>query len=111
MNRITKRSRLGLVKVKKIETVVKADIVDRVYEKIGFTRNQAAEAVDIVFDEIKAVLGQGDNVRIVGFGSFNLRDKKARSARNPKTGEPITIEPRRVLTFKPSKQLLIETDR
>jgi len=100
-----------LAKFKEIDTVVKSDLVDRVYEKVGFTRQQAAEAVDVVFHEIKEVLGQGENVRIVGFASFNLRDKKARNARNPKTGEPITIQPRRVLSFKPSKQLLTITNR
>ena len=91
-------------------TVVKADLVERVYEKVGFTRQQAAEAVDIIFDEIKNVLGNGENVRIVGFASFNLKDKKARNARNPSTGEPIVIQPRRVLSFKPSKQLLLSTN-
>ena len=100
-----------LTKFKEKATVVKSDLVDRVYEKVGFTRQQAAGAVDIVFEEIKNVLGQGENVRIVGFASFNLRDKKARNARNPKTGETITIQPRRVLTFKPSKQLLVSTNK
>ena len=83
-------------------TVIKADIVDCVYEKVGFTRKEAENAVEVVFDEIKAVLSEGENVRISGFASFNLRIKKARNARNPKTGEPIVIKARKVLTFKPS---------
>ena len=99
---MTKGSELG--------TIVKSDIVDRVYERIGFTRQEAASAVDIVLDEIKEVLSKGESVRIVGFASFNLRDKKARNARNPRTGEPIIIKPRRVLTFKPSKHLLDSTN-
>ncbi len=91
-------------------TIVKSDIVDRVYERVGFTRQEAAAAVDVVLDEIKSVLSKGENVRIVGFASFNLRNKKARNARNPRTGEPIVIKPRRVLTFKPSRHLLDSTN-
>ena len=91
-------------------TIIKADIVDRVYEKVGFTRKEAEEAVEMVFDEIKTVLGDGENVRISGFASFNLKDKKARNARNPKTGEPIVIRARKVLIFKPSRHLLDSTN-
>ena len=91
-------------------TVIKADIVDCVYEKVGFTRKEAENAVEVVFDEIKAVLSEGENVRISGFASFNLRIKKARNARNPKTGEPIVIKARKVLTFKPSQYLLDSTN-
>jgi integration host factor subunit alpha len=94
----------------KSKTVVKADLVDRVYEKVGFTRQEAVEAVDILLNEIKAVLASGEDVRISGFAGFHLRDKKSRNARNPKTGEPIRIRSRRVLTFKPSQQLLMTTN-
>ncbi|MBC8285027.1 MAG: integration host factor subunit alpha [Nitrospinae bacterium] len=92
-------------------TLVKADIVDLVYERVGFTRQEAAEAVDVIFEEIKSHLAQGENVRISRFASFILRKKNARNARNPKTGESIRISPRTVLTFKPSKQLLASTDQ
>ena len=92
-------------------TLVKADIVDLVYEKVGFTRHEAAQAVEIIFDEIKRHLAQGENVRISRFASFILRKKNSRSARNPKTGESIRIQARTVLTFKPSKQLLASTDQ
>jgi integration host factor subunit alpha len=92
-------------------TLVKADIVDQVYEKVGFTRQEAAKAVEIIFDEIKSELGQGNNVRISRFASFILRAKNARNARNPKTGETIRIRSRTVLTFKPSKQLLDSTNQ
>jgi integration host factor subunit alpha len=91
-------------------TLVKADIVDHVYEKVGFTRQEAAKAVEIIFDEIKSELSQGNNVRISRFASFILKDKNARNARNPKTGETIRIQSRTVLTFKPSKQLLDSTN-
>jgi integration host factor subunit alpha len=92
------------------QTVVKADLVEQVYKKVGFTRQEAAEAVEVLFSEIKKVLARGENVRITRFASFNLRNKKARKARNPKTGEPIEIRSRKVLTFKPSKELLISTN-
>tara|TARA_B110000014_G_C20115514_1_gene589018 strand:+ start:478 stop:807 length:330 start_codon:yes stop_codon:yes gene_type:complete len=92
-------------------TLVKADIVDQVYEKVGFTRQEAVLAVEILFEEIKSELSHGNNVRISRFASFILRKKKARNARNPKTGETIRIKPRTVLTFKPSKQLLDTTNQ
>ena len=92
-------------------TVVKADLVERVYEKVGFTRQEAMEAVEILLNEIKMVLASGEDVRISGFAGFHLRDKNARNARNPRSGEPVRIRARRVLTFKPSQQLLISTNR
>ena len=92
-------------------TLVKADIVDQVYEKVGFTRQEAAQAVEILFNEIKSELARGNNVRISRFAGFILREKKARNARNPKTGETIRIRSRTVLTFKPSKQLLDSTNQ
>jgi|TARA_B100000929_G_scaffold246225_1_gene204639 integration host factor subunit alpha len=93
------------------DTVVKADLVERVYEKVGFTRQEAMEAVEIILNEIKIVLARGEDVRISGFAGFHLREKNARTARNPRSGEPVRIRARRVLTFKPSKQLLISTNR
>ena len=90
--------------------VVKSDLVERVYQKVGFTRQEAEEAVDVLFKEIKTELANGESVRIAGFASFYLRKKKARNARNPQTGEPIVIRSRRVLTFKPSKHMLVSTD-
>ena len=92
-------------------TVVKADLVERVYKKVGFTRQDAMEAVEIILNEIKIVLASGEDVRISGFAGFHLRDKNARNARNPRSGEPVRIRARRVLTFKPSQQLLISTNR
>lgn len=91
-------------------TVIKADIVEEVYKKVGFTRQEASDAMEVLLAEMKSALGKGENIRIVGFASFNLRNKKERIARNPKTGETVWIKPRRVLTFKPSKQLLALTN-
>jgi len=92
------------------QNVVKSDLVEQVYKKVGFTRQEAEKAVDILFNEIKTELANGESVRIAGFASFYLKNKKARNARNPQTGEPIIIRSRRVLTFKPSKHLLTSTD-
>ena len=93
------------------KTVVKAELVERVYEKVGFTRQEAMEAVEVILNEIKIVLASGEDVRISGFAGFHLREKKARNARNPRSGEPVRIRARRVLTFKASQQLLISTNR
>lgn len=90
--------------------VVKSDLVEQVYKKVGFTRQEAEEAVDVLFKEIKTELASGESVRISGFATFNLKHKKARNARNPQTGQPILIRSRRVLSFKPSKNLLTSTE-
>jgi integration host factor subunit alpha len=88
------------------EGVTKADIIERVYEKVGgFSKKEASEVVEAVFDAMKDVLAEGDKVKISGFGNFVVRDKKQRIGRNPQTGQPIPITARRVLTFKPSQVL------
>ena len=100
-----------LKNIEQYETVVKAELVECVYKKLGFTRQEAVEAVEIILNEIKKSLASGDDVRISGFAGFHLREKKARNARNPRSGEAVLIRARRVLTFKPSQQLLIATNR
>jgi len=102
---------LSLKNIELHGAVVKADIVDRVYKKVGFTRQEAMAAVEIIFKEIKLVLGEGEDVCISGFAGFHLRNKKERNARDPRNGEPIRICSRRVLTFKPSQKLLVSTNR
>lgn len=86
-------------------TVTKADIVERVYEKIGFSKKEASELVELVFKTVKDQLSKGDKVKISGFGKFEVRQKKSRIGRNPQTGERITITARRVLNFSPSQVL------
>ena len=86
--------------------MTKADIIEAVYEKVGgFSKKEAAEIVDSVFNQIKETLERGEKIKISGFGNFIVREKKARIGRNPQTGEEITISARRVLTFKPSQVL------
>lgn len=86
-------------------TMTKADIVEKVYEKIGFSKKEAAELVDMVFNSLKTVLCKGNKIKISGFGNFLVREKKERIGRNPQTGEQLKISARRVLTFRPSQVL------
>jgi integration host factor subunit alpha len=86
-------------------TVTKADIVEQVYQKIGFSKKEASELVELVFGTLKDVLCQGDKVKISGFGNFVVRKKNDRIGRNPQTGDQIRITARRVLTFRPSQVL------
>jgi len=86
--------------------MTKAEIIDAIYEKVGgFSKKEAAEIVEAVFDSMKDVLTEGEKIKISGFGNFVVRYKKERIGRNPQTGEPIPISARRVLTFKPSQVL------
>lgn len=86
-------------------TVTKADIVEKVYETIGFSKKEASELVELVFAELKKTLQSGEKVKISGFGNFVVRGKDERIGRNPQTGEQIKISARRVLTFRPSQVL------
>jgi integration host factor subunit alpha len=86
-------------------TVTKADIVEKVYETIGFSKKEASELVELVFSELKKTLQNGEKVKISGFGNFVVRGKSERIGRNPQTGEQIKISARRVLTFRPSQVL------
>ena len=86
--------------------MTKADIVENVYEKLGVkSKKESSEIVELVFETIKETLGNGDKLKISGFGNFVVRPKQQRVGRNPKTGDRITITARRVLTFKPSQVL------
>ena len=85
--------------------MTKAEIVETIYEKVGFSRKESAEIVDLVFDLMKETLEKGDKIKISGFGNFLVRVKRPRKGRNPQTGDEIQISARRVLTFKPSQVL------
>ena len=86
--------------------MTKADIVESVYDKLGgFSKREAAEIVELVFETLKETLSHGEKVKIPGFGNFVVREKKSRMGRNPQTDEPILISARKVLTFKPSQVL------
>lgn len=85
--------------------MTKADLIDKVYETMGFPKSLSGSIVKLLFDSIKEKLKNGENVKIAGLGNFILRDKKKRIGRNPKTGKEFEISPRRVLTFRASQTL------
>jgi len=85
--------------------LTKADIVDSVKDKIGFTRKRSVETVEILLEIIKSTLESGEDVLISGFGKFCVKDKKERRGRNPATGDDMMLRPRRVVTFNCSGKL------
>jgi integration host factor subunit alpha len=85
--------------------MTKGDIVQRIYEKVGFSKKEASDIVESVFGIIKSRLQEGEKVKISGFGNFVVSQKRPRKGRNPQTGGEITISGRRVLTFKSSQVL------
>jgi len=85
--------------------MTKADIIERIHQKIGFSKKESAEMVETVFRIIKTTLETGEKIKIAGFGNFVIKQKADRRGRNPQTGETITIAARRILTFKPSQVL------
>lgn len=85
--------------------MTKAEIIEQIYEKVGFSKKESAEIVELVFDLMKETLEKGNKIKISGFGNFVVRQKRPRVGRNPQTGESIEISSRRVLTFRPSQVL------
>lgn len=85
--------------------MTKADIIENIYEKVGISKKETSSVVHTIFGTIKETLEKGENVKISGFGNFNVRQKRARRGRNPQTGEEITISARKVITFKASNVL------
>ena len=85
--------------------MTKADLVDSIYEKIGLSKKESIQIVELVFEIMRSELEIGNKVKISGFGNFNVRNKKIRRGRNPQTGEAIEISARSVLTFKASPVL------
>lgn len=86
-------------------TITRADLAEAVYQEVGLSRNESADLVEAILSEISGSLVSGENVKISSFGSFLVRDKGRRIGRNPKTGEEVSIEPRRVLSFRASQVL------
>jgi integration host factor subunit alpha len=85
--------------------LTKAELAEKLYEELGLNKREAKEIVEMFFEEIRAALEGGRQVKLSGFGNFDLRDKKQRPGRNPKTGEEIPITARRVVTFRPGQKL------
>ena len=91
--------------------MTKADLVDSIFEKVGLSKKEAQDIVEILFDTMKQTFAEGESVKISGFGTFHVRKKMARRGRNPKTGADLEITPRRVITFKISNQLKDEIEK
>ncbi len=87
------------------KALTKADLAEHLFEQLGLNKREAKEVVELFFEEIRLSLENDQVVKLSGFGNFELRDKKQRPGRNPKTGEEIPIKARRVVTFRPGQKL------
>ncbi|HET7650062.1 MAG TPA: integration host factor subunit alpha [Gammaproteobacteria bacterium] len=85
--------------------LTKAEMAESLFEELGLNKREAKELVDLFFEEVRLALAKGRQVKLSGFGNFDLRDKNQRPGRNPKTGEEIPITARRVVTFRPGQKL------
>lgn len=85
--------------------LTKAQMADRLFDELGLNKREAKEIVEMFFDEIGTKLESNEQVKLSGFGNFDLREKSERPGRNPKTGEEIPISARRVVTFRPGQKL------
>ena len=88
-----------------MKTVTRSDIAEKIYQEVGLSHKDSNEILDSVLAEIENKLASGEDVKLSSFGTFMLRDKKARIGRNPKTGIDAKISPRRVISFKPSQTM------
>ncbi|MGB6976306.1 MAG: integration host factor subunit alpha [Gammaproteobacteria bacterium] len=86
-------------------TNTKADLAAHLFHTLGLNKREASELVELFFEEICQALEKGESVKLSGYGNFNLRDKKQRPGRNPKTGKEIPISARRVVTFRAGQKL------
>ena len=90
--------------------LTKADLAEMLFDELGLNKREAKEIVEMFYGEISLALENNDQVKISGFGNFELRNKKSRPGRNPKTGEEIPISARRVVTFKAGQKLKVRVD-
>ncbi len=85
--------------------MIKVDLINRISKQMDIPKQEAEEGVNLFFQTIKEAILKGEEIEIRGFGSFRFRKRTSRSGRNPRTGEPVKVPPKRVLYFKPSKLL------
>ncbi|CAA9890377.1 integration host factor (IHF), alpha subunit, DNA-binding protein, DNA replication [Candidatus Methylobacter favarea] len=90
--------------------LTKADFAERLFDELGLNKREAKDMVELFFEEIKRSLEHGEQVKLSGFGKFELRDKKSRPGRNPKTGKEIPISARRVVTFRSGQKLKVRVE-
>ena len=91
--------------MRSVGTLTRADLAETINHKVGFSRAESLDLVEMILEKLCKALSEGENVKISGFGSFVLRDKRERVGRNPKTGVEVPITPRRVMTFRASHKL------
>lgn len=91
--------------------MTKADLVDAIFEKVGLSKKEAQDIVELLFETMKQTFSEGESIKMSGFGTFHVRKKMSRRGRNPKTGEELEITPRRVITFRVSNQLKEEIEK
>ena len=91
--------------------LTKAEMAERLFLEVGLNKREAKEFVDAYFEVVREALERGEQVKLSGFGVFQVRSKNARMGRNPKTGEPAAIEPRRVIGFRASQVMKARVDR
>jgi len=87
-----------------MSALTKADLAEMLFDDLGLNKREAKEIVEMFYTEISQALEDSDNVKLSGFGNFELRDKSSRPGRNPKTGQEVSISARRVVTFKPGQK-------
>ncbi len=85
--------------------LTKAEMAEQLFEQLGLNKREAKDVVEMFFEQVRSALEAGEQVKLSGFGNFDLREKKQRPGRNPKTGEEIPISARRVVTFRPGQKL------
>jgi integration host factor subunit alpha len=85
--------------------LTEADLAEKLYEESGFSKCASKEIVEFFFEALRVALEASDSVKLSGFGKFDLREKKQRPGRNPKTGVEVPITARRVVTFRPGQKL------
>ena len=85
--------------------LTKAEMAEALFNQLGLNKREARELVDLFFEEVRAALSNGEQVKLSGFGNFDLRDKNQRPGRNPKTGEKVEVPAKKIPFFKPSKEL------
>ena len=93
-----------------MSALTKADLAEKLFNDLGLNNREAKEMVELFFEEIRSALENNEQVKLSGFGNFDLRDKKERPGRNPKTGEEIPISARRVVTFRPGQKLRMRVE-
>ena len=93
--------------------MTKADLVDLIFGKVGLSKIESQNIIELIFDTVRQTIVEGESVKVSGFGTFNVKKKNARRGRNPKTGQELQITPRRVITFRASnhfKDLIEKTN-